>query len=320
MIGPMLLRPAEKDYLWGGTRLKTEYGKQTELVPLAETWECSTHPDGPSIVVSGGFAGQTLNSVLQAHPEFLGPKVRTEGQLPILVKLIDAEQDLSVQVHPDDAYACLHEGQNGKTEFWYVLDARPGASLVCGFAHAVTKQQLRQAVRTGQLDKHLQRVPVHRGDVFYIPAGTIHALGAGILVAEVQESSNVTYRVYDYDRVDRQGHRRELHFDKAAEVLDMHPSADIRQRPRLVRYFPGCSREMLCRCEYFEVERIQVSTSCTLPGMDASFRVLLCVEGDGSVETQAGAVRLNKGDCIFLPASPGEILIKGTTTVLTMHC
>ena len=320
MIGPMLLRPAEKDYLWGGTRLKTEYGKQTELVPLAETWECSTHPDGPSVVASGAFAGQTLSRVLREHPELLGTKVRTEGQVPILVKLIDAAQDLSLQVHPDDAYARAREGQNGKTEFWYVLDAKPGASLVCGFAHAVTKWQLQEAVRTGQLGKHLQRVPVHRGDVFYIPAGTIHALGAGIMVAEIQESSNVTYRVYDYDRVDKLGRRRELHFDKAAEVLDMRPSADIRQRPRLVRYFPGCSREELCRCEYFEVERIQVSASCILPGMDASFYVLLCVEGGGSMETREGAVRFKKGDCVFLPASQGETQIKGATTVLTVHC
>ncbi len=320
MIGPMLLRPAEKDYLWGGTRLKEEYGKQTELVPLAETWECSTHPDGPSVVASGPFAGQTLDSVLQAHPEFLGTRVRTKGELPILVKLIDAAQDLSLQVHPDDAYAMVHEGQNGKTEFWYVLDAQPGASLVCGFAHAVTKEQLREAIQTGQLDKHLQRVPVHRGDVFYIPAGTIHALGAGILVAEVQESSNVTYRVYDYDRVDKQGHKRALHFDKAADVLDMRPGADILQRPRVVRYFPSCSRETLCRCAYFEVERIQVASSCMLPAMDASFRVLLCVDGSGSVQTHMGEVRFQKGNCAFLPASQGEVQIKGMTTVLSVRC
>lgn len=320
MIGQMLLRPAEKDYLWGGTRLKTEYGKQTDLVTLAETWECSTHPDGPSVVASGTFAGQTLSSVLRAHPEFLGVKARTEGQLPILVKLIDAEQDLSLQVHPNDTYALAHEGQNGKTEFWYVLDAKPGASLVCGFAHAVTKRQLQEAVRTRQLDKHLQRVPVHRGDVFYIPSGTIHALGAGILVAEVQESSNVTYRIYDYDRVDRQGHSRSLHFDKAVDVLDMCPSADIRQRPRAVRYFPGCSWETLCRCEYFEVERIQVIARCAIPALDASFRVLLCLDGSGSVGIHANIVRFKKGDCVFLPASQGQVQIRGTTTVLSVHC
>lgn len=320
MTEPMLLRPAEKDYLWGGTRLKEEYGKQTELVPLAETWECSTHPDGPSVVASGAFAGWTLSEVLRVHPEFLGAKLRTKGELPILVKLIDAAQELSIQVHPDDTYAMAHEGQNGKTEFWYVLDAQPGASLVCGFAHAVTREQLRQAVRTGQLDKHLQRVPVHRGDVFYIPAGTIHALGAGIIVAEIQESSNVTYRVYDYDRVDRHGRRRELHFDKAVDVLDMRPGADVRQRPRVVRYFPGCSRETLCRCGYFEAERIQVSMRCTLPQMDASFRVLLCVEGCGSVETRTGAVPFEKGTCVFLPAPLGEAQIKGTMTVLSVHC
>lgn len=200
----MKLIPTGKDYLWGGTRLREEYGKKIELTPLAETWECSVHPDGPSYVANGIYKGQSLAEVLSAHPEYLGTKVEN-GKLPVLVKFIDAKKDLSVQVHPDDTYAREHEGDNGKTEMWYVVDADEGAHLIYGFQHKVTEEILRKAIETGTLDKHLQKVEVHKGDTYFVPAGTVHGIGKGILVAEIQESSNVTYRVYDYDRVDKNG-------------------------------------------------------------------------------------------------------------------
>ena len=199
------LQPAGKDYLWGGTRLRDEYGKKIDLTPLAETWECSVHPDGPSIVANGPHKGKTLAEVLRLHQEYLGSKVKN-GELPILVKFIDAKKDLSVQVHPDDEYAREHEADNGKTEMWYVIDAEEGASLVYGFQHKVTPKLLKKAIETGTLDKHLHKIKVRKGDVFYVPAGTVHGIGAGILIAEIQESSNVTYRVYDYNRVDKNGH------------------------------------------------------------------------------------------------------------------
>ena len=251
----MKLIPTGKDYLWGGTRLREEYGKKIALTPLAETWECSVHPDGPSYVANGIYKGQMLAEVLSAHPEYLGTKVEN-GELPVLVKFIDAKKDLSVQVHPDDAYAREHEGDNGKTEMWYVVDADEGAHLIYGFQHKVTEEILRKAVETGTLDKHLQKVEVHKGDTYFVPAGTVHGIGKGILVAEIQESSNVTYRVYDYDRVDKNGKKRELHFDKAVQVMDMNVEPDVNQKPRMVKYYSGCSRELLCRCKYFETERI----------------------------------------------------------------
>lgn len=333
---PMLLRPAGKDYLWGGSRLKTEYGKKMDVVPLAETWECSTHPDGPSTVASGRFAGWTLQEVLERHPKYLGTKAC--GEFPILVKFIDAEKDLSVQVHPGDDYARAFEGQNGKTEMWYVLDAKPGASLVCGFAHDVTAVQLREAVRGGELAKQLQRVDVHKGDVFFIPAGTIHAIGAGALVAEIQESSNVTYRVYDYNRMDKDGKKRELHFDKAVEVLNMKSGGDVRQKPRMVHYYPGCSRELLCRCQYFDTERIQINSGFSFSVLENSFQVLLCLEGEAKIEVEGGAgaeeagqgdadaasvsraLRFVKGDCVFLPASLGRCHIAGRAELLKIRC
>ncbi len=316
---PMLLSPAGKDYLWGGIRLKTEYEKSISITPLAETWECSIHPDGPSIVRNGTFAGWSLRDVLNHHPEYLGKRV--SGELPVLVKLIDAAQDLSVQVHPSDEYASEHENDNGKTEMWYVLDAKPGARLVHGFAHSVTAELLKEAVRSGTLAKNLQYVPVKKGDVFFIPPGTVHAIGAGILLAEIQESSNVTYRIYDYNRQNQYGELRPLHFEKAVQVLNMEPEGEVKQKPRLTRYYPGCSREILGRCEYFELEKIQVTKGFSFTVSENSFQILLCVEGGGGLETpeERRPVRFKKGDCLFLPADIGRCYVLGETTLLKIR-
>lgn len=316
------LQPCGKDYLWGGTRLRDEYGKKIDLTPLAETWECSVHPDGPSMVANGEFKGQTLSSVLKQHPEYLGTKVKS-NELPVLVKFIDAKQYLSVQVHPDDAYAKEHEGDNGKTEMWYVIDAEEGASLIYGFKHRVTEEILRKAVETGTLDKHLQKVEVHKGDTYFVPAGTVHGIGEGILIAEIQESSNVTYRVYDYNRVDKNGKKRELHFDKAVQVMNMDVASGMSQKPRMVKYYPGCSRELLCRCKYFETERIQVKKGFSFSVQDSSFQVLMCLDGYGQVETMDAdlkPMRFSKGETLFLPARIGKCLALGETTILKVHC
>lgn len=316
------LMPTGKDYLWGGTRLREEYGKKIDLTPLAETWECSVHPDGPSYVVNGEFKGMTLAKVLEQHPEYLGTKVKN-GELPVLVKFIDAKKDLSVQVHPNDAYARKHENQNGKTEMWYVLDADEGANLIYGFRHKVTEEILKKAIETGTLDKHIQKVSVHKGDVVYVPSGTVHGIGGGILIAEIQESSNVTYRVYDYDRIDKNGKRRELHFDKAVQVMNMDVAPDVKQNPRIVKHYPGCSRELLCRCKYFESERIQVSKGVSFSVREESFQVLMCLDGYGQVETMDDdqkPMRFNKGDTMFLPAGIGRCLVVGDVTILKIRC
>ncbi len=317
------LSPAGKDYLWGGTRLKDEYGKNIDMTPLAETWECSVHTDGQSTVANGTFKGMTLADVLREHPEYLGTKFNN-GKLPVMVKLIDAKNDLSVQVHPDDDYAREHEQDSGKTEMWYVLDADDGASLIYGFRHKVNEKILRNAVRTKTLDKHLQKVKVHRGDMYYVPAGTVHGVGKGILLAEVQESSNVTYRVYDYDRVDKDGKKRELHLDKAVEVMNMNPSPDVKQIPRTVRYYPGASRELLCRCRYFEVERIQITKCYSFPVRDESFQILMCLDGYGHIDVIDNAgqkpLRFIKGETMFIPAGIGKCLAVGDAELLKVRC
>ena len=195
---PFLLKPAGKDYLWGGNRLQTEFNKELPLEPLAETWECSTHPAGPSIIASGIYEGMSLTQLLAEHPEFLGTHPGAEGELPILIKFIDAKKDLSVQVHPTDEYAREHEnGQLGKTEMWYVMDAAPDAHLIYGFYHDIEKFQLKESLENGTVEKYLQKIKIQKDDVFLIEAGTVHAIGAGALIAEIQENSNLTYRLYD---------------------------------------------------------------------------------------------------------------------------
>lgn len=318
----MKLIPTGKDYLWGGTRLREEYGKKIDLTPLAETWECSVHPDGPSYVANTIFKGRTLVEILKEHPEYLGTKVKN-GELPILVKFIDAKKDLSVQVHPSDEYAREYEMDNGKTEMWYVIDADEDAHIIYGFQHEVTEEILRKAIRTGTLDKHLQKVSVHKGDTYLVPAGTVHGIGKGVLIAEIQESSNVTYRVYDYDRVDKNGRKRELHFDKAVKVMSMNVASDVSHKPKLVQYYPGSSRELLCRCQYFEIERIQITKNFIFSVMETSFQVLMCLGGCGEVQKidkDRKTMRFSKGETLFLPAGLGRCQIIGNVEMLKVRC
>lgn len=323
---PFLLKPAGKDYLWGGRRLNDDFAKGIEMEPLAETWECSVHPDGPSVVNSGEFKGKTLAELLELHPEFLGTSLQSSGRLPILIKLIDAKEDLSVQVHPDDDYAGEHEnGAMGKSEMWYVLDAAAGADIVYGFRSRMSREMLLESLRNGTVEKYLQRIPVHRDDVFFVPAGKVHAIGAGALIAEIQENSNLTYRMYDYDRVDRNGRRRPLHIEKAAEVAELEGSESPRQPMRVLKFRRGCALELLCRCKYFQVERMLLNTErlhemADFSAAANSFRALLCTGGCGTIFAENGEVlRFFRGDCIFVPAS-SVMKIHGRATLLIVSC
>jgi len=321
---PLLLRPSGKDYLWGGSRLNDEFEKNIDMTPLAETWECSTHPDGPSYVVGGEFDGQELAEVLKAHPEYLGARHAGENALPILIKFIDAKKDLSVQVHPTDAYAKEHEnGQWGKTEMWYVLDASKDAKLVYGLRWDRTEEQMRKAIAEGTLMKDLQWVPVKKGDLFFIEAGTIHAIGAGALIAEIQENSNLTYRLYDYDRIGKDGKKRELHVDKALQVANLKSSAEPCQPLRVLKYRQGMASELLTRCKYFEVYRMIVNTErrqkVHYQADEIGFRVLLCVNACGTISYENGSITFYKGDCIFVPADSETLTIHGQAQFLDVR-
>ena len=320
---PFLLTPAPKHSLWGGTRLRDDFGKPFPE-PLAETWECSSHPDGESTV-----DGTPLSAVLRARPDFLGSHpLQTMGgkpELPILIKLIDAREKLSVQVHPDDAYAWTRERSLGKTEMWYVLEAKKGSELVYGFRREMTREQVRGAVAEGTIERYLNHVPVRKNDVFFIEAGTVHAIGAGVLIAEIQENSNLTYRLYDYGRLDRTGKPRPLHLAQALETARLTRSEPPAQPMRVLRYQRGIASELLNRCKYFQVERLLLNTE-THRGMadfrtgSNSFHALLCMKGCGVLFGRDFMLNFFKGDCVFVPAQSIPLKLHGRAQLLNVSC
>ena len=326
MNRPFLLKPAAKDYLWGGSRLNDDFGKAVPLSPLAETWECSTHPDGQSVVAE---TGEPLGILLSRCPNYLGNhSLRLTGgkaELPILIKLIDAKQDLSIQVHPDDDYALEHENSRGKTEMWYVLAAKRNARLIYGFRQDMSRQQLTRILDEKCLESVLNHVPVHQNDVFFVEAGTVHAIGAGVLLAEIQESSNITYRIYDYDRTDRAGRKRDLHIEQALDVAKITASVSPRQPMRVLKYRNGCAEELLGRCKYFQVERILLNTEIhrSLAEFQTdgnSFHTLLCIEGCGVLLGEHVMIPFFKGDCIFVPAESIPLKLHGKAQLLNVSC
>ena len=323
---PFLLQPAVKDYLWGGTRLNEDFSKRMASDVIAETWECSTHPDGVSIVASGEWMGRPLDVLLKEHPEYLGEHANGATELPVLVKLIDADRDLSVQVHPDDEFAREHEnGQNGKTEMWYVMDADPDSRIAYGLHHTIGREEFRAAIGRGTVERYLQMVPARKNDLFFIRPGTIHAIGAGCLIAEIQQSSNLTYRLYDYDRTDRNGQKRPLHIDKGLAVANLNAMPEPRQPMRLLRYAGGTASELLCRCRYFQVSRVLVNTEqhgseALFRASRESFEVFLFLNGCGTMSCGDSMLQFYKGDCVFVTAGAPEIQLHARTEFLRISC
>lgn len=297
------LKPACKDYLWGGSKLREEYNISSDLDPLAEAWVLSCHPDGPSVVENGPDAGLTLPEYIEKHGRgVLGKNCARFEDFPILTKFIDAKGDLSIQVHPDNAYALEHEGQYGKTEMWYVLEAEPDAFLYYGFKHPITKEEYKQRIENNTLTEALNAAPVKKGDVFFIPAGTLHAICKGIVIAEIQQNSNVTYRVYDYGRVGADGKPRQLHVAQALEVTECAPP-----RPQ---DFGG----HLAACEYFTADAVQGSAGGVCS--ENSFASLLITDGAGSLACGGEALAVRKGDSLFLPAGSGDWKLTGSASAL----
>ncbi len=322
---PFLLTPVAKDYLWGGSRLNDDFNFNMECDPFAEAWVCSCHPDGESIVAE---LNCSLSALLKAHPEYLGTHAVAvaNGEFPILIKLIDAKKNLSVQVHPDDEYANVYEnGSLGKTEMWYILDAKKDSELVYGFKQDVTDAQVRSSIDNDTIESLLNHVQVHKNDLFFIESGTVHAIGAGCLIAEIQESSNLTYRLYDYNRIDKNGNKRELHIDKAMDVTNLKSSAAPHQPMRVLKYKNGAASELLTRCKYFQVERMLLNTEvqrklATFQTGENSFHCLLCVDGCGVLFGNEVNIPFFKGDCIFVPAESISLKLHGKAQMLNVSC
>ena len=258
-----------------------------------------------------------LTAVIKAHPEYLGERHKGETTLPILVKLIDARKDLSVQVHPDDDYAKMKEhGQLGKTEMWYGLDAARDAKLIYGLRQDCTKKEMQKALAKGTVMKYLQKVPIHKDDLFFIPAGTIHAIGAGALVAEIQESSNLTYRLYDYDRIGKDGKKRELHIDKALAVARREPPKAPVGPTEPERAVAGGRIQPLFSCDKFTTETRTVEGEMADSVSPESFVSLLVLAGEGAIRHGGETYPVKKGQSVFLPAGLGDYALTGRMKLL----
>ena len=309
------LTPAFKDYLWGGTKLREVYGKPCDFDKVAESWELSTHPAGESRVDGGEYNGLTLSQYFQQVPQALGKNAAAFESFPVLIKLIDAKDPLSIQVHPSDEYALRVEGEYGKTEMWVIVDCEPGAFLYFGVNRLVSKEEFRQRIEDNTVLEVLNKVEVHPGDVFFIQAGTIHAIGAGILICEIQQNSNCTYRVYDYDRRGADGSPRELHIEKALDVCRLEPS-DTASRLGEVKALAGGTVQQLGACKYFSTEKLIVEEALTLEVGEDSFVSLLATDGSGWVEGPENKLAFRAGDSLLVPAGAGRVRVTGRAVLV----
>ena len=314
---PFLLKPTFKNYLWGGQKLRN-YGKISDSDNIAESWELSCHPDGESVIASGKFKGMTLSEFLKQNPDSLYLN-REETHFPVLVKFIDACDKLSIQVHPDDTYALAHENDMGKMEVWYVVDAEPNASIIYGFQETMSPEQLRSAIENDTLPQYVKTVPVKKGDIIFIPAGTLHSINAGVVVVEIQQNSNTTYRVYDYHRKDKDGNSRPLHIEKAIDVLNFEPCEIPEVAPPI--HIEGWESVMLANTEYFLSALWKAKDENSVFGFGDyqgfgdidCFSHILVIDGEGLVTLYDGeTIPLKKGDSLFIPADSmqGEIIGK----------
>ncbi|MBR2133754.1 MAG: class I mannose-6-phosphate isomerase [Eubacterium sp.] len=308
------LKPVFKDYIWGGNRLKTDFGFESDLDKLAEGWMLSCHKDGKNTIENGEYAGRELEEVIEkvGKEKLVGKRSLDFPYFPVLIKLIDAKNDLSIQVHPDNDYAKRVENEFGKTEIWYVLDATVDAKLVYGFKEKISSEQFRKAIEENTLMDVLNQVPVKKGDLFFIEAGTVHAIGKGTLIAEIQQNSNSTYRVYDYGRLGADGKPRELHIEKAVDVSKTEPPKyEINPfgEPEKHR---GYTSTLLTKCDLFTVNHYDVFESVSLFADEESFNHVLVVEGSGDINGEG----LKKGDSFFVPAGFGKYTISGKCEII----
>lgn len=314
MFYPLKFKPVYKDYLWGGRNLE-KLGRDLPEGKVAESWEVSGHPDGLSIISSGECKGLSLPGFFQKFGQVaLGSALPQKylHEFPLLVKLIDANNKLSVQVHPTDDYAQKHEGGYGKNEMWYIIDAKPGASLIYDVAPGMNQEKFAQAIKQGTIGQCLQSVEVSPGDVIDIPAGLVHGIGEGILLAEIQQSSNLTYRIYDYDRVDAQGKKRPLHVEKALEVIDFNSQGRVAKKEQLKEEIaPGCTKTELVANKYFVVELYDIKTKLPQAARGQRFFIYTFLTGQGSISYEGGDVPIKAAESVLIPASLGQYTIEG---------
>ena len=312
MLKPIKLNPVFKEIIWGGNRLKTEYNKKSSLNNIAESWELTVRPDGMNTIIGGEHDGCTLAEYIDKNGECVVSN-KKEPFFPLLIKFIDAEDNLSVQVHPDDDYGLKNANSLGKTEMWYIIDAKPGAQLVYGLKSGVTVDEFKTAIEQNRVEEKLNYVNVKKGDVFFIPSGLVHAIGAGILLAEIQQNSNITYRVYDYGRLGKDGKPRELHVQDALNVIVNRTPAEIEK----IQYSTNVkNNSTLASCEYFNVEKHSIYGYSQFSTNAESFASLLCLDGNGAIVYNGEKFELSKGDSYFVPANLGDFTVEGNLELI----
>ncbi|BFH64686.1 type I phosphomannose isomerase catalytic subunit [Paenibacillus azoreducens] len=315
---PLLFQPEFKERVWGGRALE-QFGLTPPEGHIGEGWMIADHPNGTTTVVNGELAGKGLDQIREElGKEWFGSKGFSEknGRFPLLIKLLDCNDNLSVQVHPTDDYEGLPKGELGKTEMWYVLDAKPGAKIIYGLKDGVTRDSMKAALESGSVMDTLREVPVEAGDTFYIPAGTVHALCAGVVVAEIQQNSDTTYRIYDYNRPGLDGKPRELHIEDSLNVTNFEDSGATTMKT------DGLSAGewlQLAKSPYFIVEKGIVDGSWNLSTTPESFTILVICEGSGKLAWNNGSLEYKAGQCFLLPANLGSYALEGQATVLRSY-
>ncbi|OQB31365.1 MAG: putative mannose-6-phosphate isomerase GmuF [Bacteroidetes bacterium ADurb.Bin174] len=318
---PLKFTPILKDKIWGGSKLQQLFGKKSKSNKVGESWELSGYNGDLSVVNNGPFAGKNIVELIEMYKEELvGKQVydRFGNQLPLLFKFIYADDKLSIQVHPDDEVAMERHQSSGKTEMWYVIDAEPGSKLVIGFLQDITREDYLKALEEGRLDDLLQKVEVSAGDVFFIPAGLVHAIGKGIVLAEIQQTSDLTYRIYDYKRPDESGKERQLHTEEALDVIDFSASAD----PKTIYSKSINELATLVSCDYFTTNIVRFNEQFNrFYGKLDSFVVYMCVEGNFEISCNGDVTKVKKGETVLIPASVAEVelLPQGEVTLLEVY-
>lgn len=314
MTEPLFLQPVFQERIWGGTALRDQFGYDIPSDNTGECWAISAHPNGPSVVKNGKFAGKTLAELWEKQPELFGNY--DSKVFPLLTKILDANADLSVQVHPDDEYAAKHEnGELGKTECWYIIDCKEGAELIYGHT-AQTKEEFVQLINENKWDQLLRRVKIKPGDFFYVPSGTIHALGEGTLVLETQQSSDTTYRLYDYDRLGQDGKPRELHIEQSIAVSTI-PHQDATFTPE-VTSIDGAEMIKFIEAEYFTVYKWNIHGVAEFT-QDQPFMLFSVLDGNATLKVNQETYEIKKGDHFILPYGIGNFQIDGTATLIVSH-
>ena len=304
MSEPLFLQSVMHEKIWGGTKLRDEFSYEIPSDKVGEYWAISAHPNGVSTVKNGRFAGQKLDTLYAEHRELFGD--RSEPVFPLLTKILDANDWLSVQVHPDDVYGLKHEGELGKTECWYIIAADEGAEIIYGH-NAKSKEELREQIESKNWDQLLTKVKVKAGDFFYVPSGTMHAIGSGILILETQQSSDTTYRVYDFDRKDDAGNLRELHLEKSIDVLNIGEPANSRPVNLQV---DDLSSTLLVANDFFAVYKWELTGQADFT-KTADYTLNSVLNGQGQLTVDGQAYPIHKGDHFILPSDVASWKLEG---------